>query len=439
MENNVRKYVFNTSWLFAEKILRAGVILSSTVLLARHLGPEQFGTLNYAISFVAIFAVLAYLGLDKVLTKELVNNPDDTELLMGSSFILRIIASVIIFPIVVLSISVLRPNDALILEVIAIISMMFFFRSFEVIKYWFESQVQAKYSTIVDSVVIFIGLCINITLILLKAPLIAFVCVVLFESILLAIGLNIIYKRKSKNILSWKVSLDKIKYMFKESYPLLLSGAVYILLVRLDQIMLGSMLGDKSVGIYAVSVRISESWMFIPTLIATSFFPAMLNARKSNYSNYISLIQHLLNIMALMGVIVGIAIIFLADPFINLIFGNSYSDSSTILIIHIWGMIFNAISIISFRYFLAEGLQIYSFYRAFAGLILNIGLNYFLIPIYGVYGAAISTVISQFVAVWVLNSISPKTRTMFFMQAKALFLINSIGTLKYINSLRREK
>lgn len=425
------KYFKNTSWLFAEKILRIAISLLLTAWLARYLGPEQFGIFNYALSFVAIFGVLSSLGLDKLVTKELLSHPQNSHEIMGTSFTLRLIGAILLLPLAAFSISIVRPDNDLIFIMVIIISSAFFFTSFEVIKYWFESHVQAKYSSIIDAIVIFTSSIIKGILIILEAPLVAFACVVLIESILLAVGLIIIYIKKSNKISDWKVSFVKLKYMLKESYPLILSGAVFVLFTRIDQVMLGSMVGDEAVGIYAVAVRISESWLFIPMIIATSLFPAMLNARKNNYTLYLQRTQHLLNLMAILGVSVAIGVIFVASPFMNLIFGESYSQSSSILIIHIWGMVFNAISIISFRYFLAEGLQIYSFYRAFAGLVLNIILNYLLIPLYGAVGAAVATAISQGVAVWLLNSISPKTRPMFLMQTKALMLIGTINTSKF--------
>ncbi|WP_159571613.1 flippase [Sulfurimonas sp. CVO] len=441
MTNNsgFKKYLSNTSWLFAEKIFRIAIGLFITVWLARYLGPEQFGIFNYALSFVAIFGVLSSLGLDKLVTKELLSHPQDSHEIMGTSFTLRFIGAILLLPLAAFSISIVRPENDLVFIMVIIISSAFFFTSFEVIKYWFESHVQAKYSAIIDAIVIFTSSTIKGVLIILEAPLIAFAWVVLIESILLATGLIIIYIQKSNKISDWKVSFVKVKYLLKEAYPLILSGAVFVLFTRIDQVMLGSMIGDEAVGVYAAAVRISEGWMFIPAIIATSLFPAMLNARKNNYTLYLQRTQHLLNLMAVLGVSVAIGVIFIASPFMNLIFGESYSQSSSILIIHIWGMVFNAISIISFRYFLAEGLQIYSFYRAFAGLILNIALNYLLIPIYGAVGAAVATAISQGVAVWLLNSISPKTRIMFFMQAKALSLYWSLNTLKHIKSLRAGK
>ncbi|WP_348653163.1 flippase [uncultured Sulfurimonas sp.] len=431
-----KKYISNTAWLFAEKVLRIGMGLFITVWMARYLGPEQFGMLNYAISFTALFGILSSLGLNTLATRELLTNPQDSQYIMGTSFLLSFVGAIVLLPIAVFSVSVVRPDNELIFIMVLIISSTFFFKSFSVIKYWFESHVQAKYSVIVEALLVFISAFIKGTLIYLEAPLVAFAWAVLVESILMAFGLIAMYLSKSNKIFSWKVSFEKSKYLLKKAYPLILAGGVYVFFTRIDQVMLGSMVGDESVGIYAVAVRLSEGWIFVPGIIAISFFPAMLNARKKDYSLYLQRTQHLLNLMVLLGVLVAIGTTFIASPLVNLIFGQHYEESSLVLVIHIWGMVFTAISIISFRYFLSEGLQIYSFYRAFVGLILNIVLNYFLIPIYGAVGAAIATAISQMVAVWLLNSISPKTRIMFFMQTKALSLFGSINTLKHVKSLK---
>lgn len=438
-QSGFKKYLSNTSWLFGEKIFNIVIGLLITVWMARYLGPEQFGTLNYAISFVALFGILSSLGLNTLATKELLTHPENSPYIMGTSFALSFIGALILLPIAAFSIIIVRPENELLYIMVLIIASGSIFSSFNIIKYWFESHVQAKNNVKVEMIINATSIAIKAVLLYMEAPLIAFAWVILLQSILMAFGYVYMYLSKSNKLSSWRVSFEKVKYMLKEAYPLILSGAVFIFFVRIDQVMLGNMVGDEAVGIYAVAVRLSESWMFIPGIIASSFFPAMLNARKNDYKLYLQRTQHLLNIMALLGVSVAIVTMFISPIFINLIFGEHYSESAIVLVIHIWGMLFYSISIISFRYFIAEGLQIYSFYRAFAGLILNIVLNYFLIPLYGAVGAAIATVISQLVAVWILNSISPKTRPMFFMQTKALLLFGSLNTLKHIKSLRAGK
>ena len=434
-----KKYLSNTSWLFAEKIFRILTNLFITIWLARYLGPEQFGTFNYAISFVALFSVLSTLGLDNLINKELLAHSSDSNSILGSSFVLRIIGAILLCILSISTISILRPEDTMMLTFVVIISLTFFFNVFDIIKYWFQSHVQAKYSAIADGIALFIGAIAKIILILNEAPLVSFVWLVLVEAIILSIILLIIYKRKSNQISKWTFSKDKAKYLLQEAWPLILAGTLYVLYTRVDQIMLGEIVGDSSVGIYSAAVRISESWIFIPTIIATSFFPAMLNARKVDYSLYIQRTKHLLNIMAFLGLCAGIGVWFLAEPFISLTFGSNYIDSSTVLIIHIWGGLFTAMSTVAYRYFITEGLQKLSFYRGLIGFIINIVLNYLLIPTYGVLGAAISTVISQIMALYLFNFTNAKTRPMFYMQTRALFLLDILDTIKHIKSLRGNK
>lgn len=431
-----KKYLQNTSWLFAEKVFRIIIVLFVTIWMARYLGPEQFGLFNYALSFVSLFAVFSTLGLDKLINKELLNHPSESNYILGTSFFLRLSGALLLIIISNFLITQIRPNNTEILLLVFVFSLTFLFKTLEIIKYWFESHVQAKYSAIIEAITIAISVLIKITLILNNAPLMAFAWTVLAESVLLALGLLLIYRIKLNKISAWRIQKDKIVYLLKEAWPLILAGTLYTIYTRIDQIMLGEMVGDQSVGIYAAAVKISEGWMFIPIVIATSFFPSMLNARKNDYSEYIKRTQHLLNIMALMGVIVGIAISLFAAPFISFAFGSNYTESSTVLIIHIWGGIFTAMSTVAYRYFIAEGLQKSSFYRGLIGLIVNIIFNYFLIPLYGAIGAAIATVISQAMALYIFNFTNTKTRPMFLMQTKALFLYESISTLKHIKSLR---
>jgi len=408
-----KKYFSNTSWLFAEKVFRMLIVLLVTIWLARYLGPEQFGIFNYALSFVALFGVLSTLGLDKLINKELLNHPSQVNEILGTSFLLRLVGAVFLIAISSFTITQVRPNDSLMLLLVFIFSLTFLFKSLEIIKYWFESNVEAKYSAIAEAIAITFSVGIKVVLILSDAPLKAFAWAVFAESVFLALGL-----------LAW---------------PLILAGTLYTIYTRIDQIMLGDMIGDESVGIYAAAVKISEGWMFIPVVIATSFFPAMLNARKNDYTLYLKRTQHLLNLMALMGIMAGIGITLLASPFVSLAFGSGYAESSTVLIIHIWGGIFTAMSAIAYRYFIAEGLQKSSFYRGLSGLIVNIVLNYFLIPIYGAIGAAVATVISQIMALYIFNFTNSKTRPMFYMQTKALTMMGAINTLKHIKTLRKNR
>lgn len=434
----LKKYINNTSWLFIEKIFRILTTLLTTVLMARYLGPNDFGLLNYAISFVTLFAVLSSLGFEKLLPKLIIDNKENTNIILGSSFLLKVIGSILIMIICFLTIRFFKENDQVLMSMVIILSFTFIFKSFEIIRFWFETNVEAKYSAKVEFIAIMLSTIIKLLLIFKNADLIFFAYAILIESILIAIGLIIIYSLKNKSLKSWQISRKEIKGILKEAWPLILAGALYTVYTKVDQIMIGELIDNRAVGIYAAAVKLSEGWFFIPSVLAISLFPAMLNTRKKNYELYIERTQNLLNIMALISIVVSVLTLFIANNLIYYTYGEEYKNAALILVIHIWGGIFVSMSTISYRYFIIEGLQKLSFYRGLTGLVINVVLNFILIPEYGIEGAAYATIISQTCALYFFNFFNKKTRLMFFMQTKALILFGIVSTLKDIKKLRNK-
>lgn len=434
-----KKYFSNFSWLLFIKIYRIAISLFIMIWMARYLGPEQFGLYNYALSFVVLFSILSSLGLEHIFTKELLNSPEYENELFGSSFILKLIGAFLLLIISTIIIMLYKPNDSIILYMIVIFATSYLFRALEVIKFWFEAHVQSKNSSIVEAVAISLSVFLKTLMILNEVTVGIFALAVLAESIFFAIGLVYIYIKAKNNIFLWKVSLNKMKYLIIETWPLMLAGALYTIYTKVDQIMLGDMLGNESVGLYVAAVNISQGWLFVPVIIGTAFYPAMISAKQKNEKLYYETTQHLLNLLSFLGIFVAVVVMFISEPFIALTFGESYVDSAFILTLHIWGGVFVAMSAISYRYFISEGLQKTSFYRGLVGLVVNIGLNFILIPLYGAIGAAIATVLSLMMSLYIFNLTNTKTRRMFFMQTRALFILNIFQTFKYVKSLKGNK
>lgn len=427
------KYFSNTFWLLASKVYRMGFALAMTVWIARYLGPEQFGLLNYALSIVILFSVLISLGLENIVVKQVINNEDTEGETIASSILMRFIGGAAFLAAICIVLAFTKSDSFLVHQLILILSFGYLFKALEIIRYWFEAYVRAKYSALMEIIALSISIIFKVSLILLEAPLIFFAWAIASEMVVMAIGLLIIFALKYKKPFnSLKPKMDKIKSLFKEAWPLTLASALYMIAAKIDLIMLGNMIGSESVGIYSAAVKISEGWFFIPAVIATSLYPSMLNAKKNSQELYIVRTQRLLNVMAMIGMTAAFIIGFTASPLMSVMFGSEYSDSAPILIIHIWGGIFIAISGISYRYLITEGLQKYSLYRGITGVIINIAINLILIPKYGTMGAAISTVISQFIALYLFNCFNSKTRELFYMQTRALFLTDAISTFRQI-------
>jgi len=416
----------NISWLFFDKILRMGVGVIVGVWIARYLGPEQFGVLSYAIAFVALFTAVANLGLYGIVVRDLVLVPSESDTTIGTAFILQVLGGLCAFSLVLLFINYIRPSDEIAKIAITVLALVMVLKATDVVKYWFESLIQSKYVVWTESGVFLVCAIIKIWLILANASLMAFIWALFAEGLLVAGGLIILYSVRGGEIRALRVRFNRAKTLLNDSWPLILSGLAIMVYMRIDQIMLGQMLGDASVGIYTAAVRISEVWYFIPMIITASIFPLIIEAKRKSRTLYYKRMQELFDVMVVLALAVAIPMTFLSDWVVTLLFGNAFIQAGSVLSIHIWSGIFVFLWVANGKWFLIEGLQKYAFYRNLSGAVLNVGLNIILIPKFGVIGAAWATVASLACASVFFNLFSSKTRPVFFMQCKSFFIISSI-------------
>jgi PST family polysaccharide transporter len=418
--DKLRKIIANTGWLFADRILRMGVGLFVGVWVARYLGVQQFGVFNYATAFVALFSTLSTLGLDAIVVRSIVREPEKRAEILGTAFWLKLFGGVTAIILAVSSIIAVRHDDQLTISLVAILSSVGIFQAFDTIDLWFQSQVQSKYTVIAKNTAFVITALVKVALISFHAPLIAFAWAGLGEVSLGAIGLIISYRVRGYSPWLWPWSSPLAKTLLKESWPLILSGLTIMIYMRIDQIMLGQMVGDKAVGLYSAATRISEVWYFIPMAMASSVSPAIYAAKEVSESLYYRRIEQFLRLLSWLSIVVAVPMSFLSGTIITILFGKSYEASAYILAIHIWASLFVFMGVGTSSWFIAEGLTQFALRRTIIGAIINVFLNIFLIPAYGGVGAAIATVISQAFASFLSNATHPKTRKIFNIQVKSL-------------------
>ncbi|MFN6154070.1 MAG: flippase, partial [Dolichospermum sp.] len=413
--DRLRGIIANTGWLFADRILRMGVGLFVGVWVARYLGVEQFGVFNYATAFVALFSTLSTLGLDAIVVRSIVREPEKRLQILGTTFWLKLIGGIAALVLAVSSIILLRHDDQLTISLVAILASVGIFQTFDTIDIWFQSQVQSKYTVIAKNTAFVITALIKVILISIHAPLIAFAWTALGEVGLGAIGLIISYRVRGYSPWLWPWSLPLAKTLLKESWPLILSGVTIMIYMRIDQIMLGQMVGDKAVGLYSAATRISEVWYFIPVAIASSVSPAIYAAKEVSEALYYQRIKQLIRMLVLISLVISVPMSLMSGKLITILFGNGYAEAGKILAIHIWASLFVFMGVATSPWFIAEGLTEFSFHRTLIGAVVNVVLNFLLIPSYGGIGAAIATVIAYAIAAFLANGLNLKTRKIFII------------------------
>jgi len=415
------KYFKNTSWLFGEKILRMIVGLFVGIWVARYLGPEQFGLFSYAQSFVGLFTVIATLGLDGIVIRELVKDESRRDELIGTAFWMKLFGAFLVLLLLAFAVG-FTSNDAQTNSLVFIIASATIFQSFNVVDFYFQAKVMSKYIVYANVISLLISSVVKIALILNEASLVAFAWVILFDSFILAVGYGYFYLKNHLSLKLWKFQKSVAVNLLRDSWPLILSGIVVSIYMKIDQVMIKEILGSEAVGQYAAAVRLSEAWYFIPMVISASLFPAIINAKKVSEELYYQRLQKLYDLMVWMSIVIAIFMTFMSDWIVELLYGGQYDEAGGVLMIHIWAGIFVFLGVASGKWFINENLQMLSFWRTFYGMMINVVLNIFLIPKHGVQGAAIATLLSYFVAGLLFDFVNNKTKKVFFMKLNTVNL-----------------
>jgi polysaccharide transporter, PST family len=420
---NLKKAAVNTIWLFGDKIIRMGIGLVVGVWVARYLGPEQFGLFNYAIAFVALFASFSALGLQGIIVRDLVRDWQVAPRLIGTALLLQLAGGCVALVVCIGTISFLRPNDATAIIVVAVTGIGLVFKAADPIRYWFEAKVLSRYVVMMENGVFLVMVLGRVSLIGLKAPLIAFVWLAIFESAIVAFGLLFIYRKRVGGLRSLTPSVTQAKVLLRESWPLILSGLAIMLYMRIDQIMIGSIMGNHFVGVYSAAIRISEIWYFIPLAIVSSVFPSIVEAKKNNMEAYQLRLKRLYFYLFLLSLAAALVITIFSEPIVFLLYGAPYADAAKVLSLHVWAGIFVAVGVANSQWLLLEGLLPQATINTVVGAFINIILNYCLIPIWGVKGAAVSTLLAYAFSAYLMLYLRASTRPSFYLISNA-FLFN---------------
>jgi len=420
--HNLQLILGNTGWLFFDKILRMGVGLLVGVWVARYLGPEQFGAINFAFAFVALFGAFASLGLDGIVVRDLVREPERKFEIISSAFVLKLSGGGVAFLISLAAIFFMRPAEGQAHWLVGIIAAGMIFQSFDAIDLWFQSQVKSKYTVIAKNSAFVLLALVRVVLILTKAPLAAFAWAALAEIIAGAAGLVLFYFKQQTFTALWCPETAAARRLLKESWPLMLSGLAIMIYVKVDQVMLGFLANDRAVGVYSAAIKLSEIWYFMPMAIVSSLVPSIMQIKQQDESSYYNKLQSIFNTMAFLAYIVALPVSLLSSNIITALYGTLYKEAAIILTIHVWAGLFVFLGVARGLWILAEGYTKISLYTTITGAFVNIALNLYLIPRYGAPGAAIATVISYCFSDYILFMLVPGLRKMGMMMTKSLLL-----------------
>lgn len=387
------KEINNASWLISGKIMQILLSLIVGMLTARYLGPENYGLIGYGVAFSSFFISLCTLGINNIIVKEFVDNLDDQGIVLGTTLILRMLSS--FFSIITLNIIVyfLDKDETLTKTIVFFCSIGLFFQVFDTFNYWFQAQYKSKITAIATFFAYMVISIYKIILLLFGASTQWFAFANSLDYIALGGILWFFYKKYNGPQL--KFSWEKGKNLLKKSYHYILSGMMVVIYGQTDKLMLKQMLNVESVGYYSTATTICSMWVFILGAVIDSLYPTIMKLYKIDYKGYEKKNKQLYAIVFYLSVSAAIFFVLFGKYVIQMLYGKEYILAENPLKIITWYTAFSYLGAARNAWIVCEGKQKYLKYMYFSAAIINIFLNYVLIPILGVSGAALASLITQ--------------------------------------------
>lgn len=415
-----RKIFKNVYWAVLGKVVNIVSGLLVGILVARYLGPEQFGLMNYVISYVTLFSILATFGLDSIEVRELSRSRIQKEVVLGSAFAIRLIFAVATMFLIAITLWWFEP-DVHTSAMVLVYSLSLIFSAVNIIRNYFTSIILNEYVVKTEIVRTVFGAAIKMVLLLGHCSLIWFIIASVFDFVLVGSGYIYSYHRKGGSLRAWRMDLSVARLLIRESFPLVLSGAALIIYQRINAVMIRNMMDNASVGQFSVAAKIAEMSIFIPTVIAQTVTPLLVQAHQHDIALYRAKQQQFMDLMVWSAISMALVMSLFAAPAIRLLYGAEYLAAIPVLQIMAWKSVFVALAAASGQLIIIEHLQRYAVMRNIVGCFVSVALNFLLIPLWGVVGSAVAIVLSVAFAGYISHWFIKPFRFLTPIQSRALF------------------
>lgn len=397
----LQKAIGNTGWLLFDRIVRIVLGLTIGAWTARYLGPAQFGELAYVISFVAFFQVIADLQADGFIVRDIAQGRGRVSEILGSAVSLRLLFGIIAWVCASVLMLLLHPDDQQLFRLTLIIGAAMVFRPADTVDLWFQSQSQSRRTVVAKLVAYLVSNGIKVTLLFLKAPLLAFAGVISLECAATACGLAIAYRRFPAPG-RWRATALQARSLLRLCWPFMASSLMITVFMRIDQIMLKEMLGERELGIFAAALPVSQALTVLPSTLVISLAPFVARKMSQDERHYEDTLVAIFRSFAILSVL-GASLTALASPWlIELMYGPQYKFTAVVLTVHVFANLFIFQGFAQEFWIINKNVRSVTLASTFAAAAIGIAANALLIRKFGVLGAVFSYMLAQGASVVVI-------------------------------------
>ncbi|MBI4450655.1 flippase [Candidatus Woesearchaeota archaeon] len=392
--SNVRRIASNFKWLVVTQVITvvAGFLLG--IIIPRHLGAADFGKFSFAISFSLIFATFADVGLNKLIIREIARAREMTRRLFVNVVLLKAVLSIVIYIVMIVTINLLgytvdAKNAVYVIGLQSLLATLAF-----AMKGVFQAYEKMNYEAIATLLEKGLTLVFVLAAVMLSKGIVAIGLGYLAGTVIAASFSMRVVRRLSSGQ-QWVLEPAFAKHLLVMALPFFFVYVSSAVNLRVDTVMISLMLGNAPTGLYTAAQQLVLQLFLLSSLFTASVFPAMSRLAKT-HGDYLRLMYSLgMKYLLIASLPIAVGTMLLQDRIVHLFYGSQFAGSAPVLGLTVWLIVPYYLSAMLTNLLMATDKQHISSYSIGAGAIVNIILNLVLIPIYGIIGAGIATVITQ--------------------------------------------
>lgn len=402
-----KRFLSNASWIMVGRIVQLAMSFITTMLVTRYLGPSLHGRLTYVFSYIQLFLPICALGMNDIIVKTLIDYKKRSDEVMGTVIALRLMVSVLSMICSVVLVSLINPDPSY--RTIAILqSLSLAFYSFDSIIYFFQANLLSKNVGIVLSLSYILVSAFRIAGIVLKKDLLWFGFAMSLDYIIQAVLLLVAYFRNGRH---FSFSKELVKTLLHKSYHYIVSGLLVVIYGKVTEILLlGKLVDETNVGYYSAAITLCNAWPFILTAIIDTANPIIIDLYDKDKVLFKKRIRQLYSAILYISLLASAGIFVLGDFVIGLLYGRDFMPAAVPLKIYSFSTAFSYLGVARVAWMQCNEKTKYESLIAFFGAAVNVALNYILIRSFGINGAALAAVLTQFLTNFVFLFAMKDTR-----------------------------
>jgi O-antigen/teichoic acid export membrane protein len=411
ISGDARRSLGNGFWNAGQQALSLGLNAVIGILLVVAVPVSEYGIYSYAVALSSIGVAVMSAGLSGLAVRELVNDRGANSAIIASLTVIREFFALVGF-VIIGGIS-LTSGDELAIAATLLASSALFGRALNAPELWFLSHLRSKKTAITRISVTAALFGVRLAMLALWPNIWVMLVLYSVEGLISSLIIIVMYLRDKDSPGFSKPSFSSMFGLLRRSWPLMLSSLADQANLKASIIVIQALLGSKAVGIYAAASRLSEISFFLPVVFMNSTFPVLLKVRKekgNGSAEYRRMLQRSYDQAFWVGVLAAIAVVIMGTLIIDLIFGPEFEDAKAVLYIQAAACPFVFMGAVYSKWIIAESYLWSSLVRHSFGAVVNIALNFLLIPTMGVVGAAVATLVSYISSSFIASFLGAKSR-----------------------------